>query len=158
MNKTPSEKKSQTRAQQQLIFAADRVQRVASKGEDVKNIYGGMCHKFPVLVRTCGLCQAIVFLEAKKASANADRKQAHTLLLEHLGELIHEIDPQASSNVVEAIRTADTLTYIRYTRQILAAWIYFKRFAVSILEIDNGQIEEDNRPRAIGQEGQVHGS
>jgi len=135
----------QTRAQSQMSLAADKVSEVAAQNREVQNIYGGMCHKFPVLVRTCGLCQAVVFSEMKRAGANADRSMAHGLLLQHIGALIQSIDPGANGDPVVAIRAANTSNYIRYTRQILAGWIYFKRFAVSILEVSDSQAAEADR-------------
>ena len=48
-----------TLSQATMQQALDLVREVVGKPEQVRTIYGNLCHEFPVLVRTCGLCQAI---------------------------------------------------------------------------------------------------
>jgi len=134
-----------TRAQKDLELAARLVEEVAAKSAEVKQIYGGLCHSFPVLVRTSGLCQAVAFSEDKAAateSKESERNKAHQLLLCHVAELINT----QSDNLLSTIREADAIQYMFYTRRILSAWIYFKRFAVSILKVKSAQeAQDDNR-------------
>jgi CRISPR-associated protein Cmr5 len=130
-----------TRAQQDMELAERLVSEVAEKSGEVKRIYGGLCHSFPVMTRTCGLCQALAFSMDKstaKDGTNSARAQAHRLILEHVARLL---GVQAA---YEAARDADAGEYIRYTRRALAAWIYFKRFAVSILKVENAQEGQDD--------------
>lgn len=122
-----------TKAQQDLILAERLVSEVATRGAEVKRIYGNLCHSFPVMVRTCGLCQAVAFSE-DKASKDGDRATAHRLLLEHVGALLGTNNNQP----LAILRTANAVEYMLYTRRVLAAWIYFKRFAVSILQVEAG--------------------
>ena len=123
--------KTRTRAQEDMALACTLVGEV-EKDENVRRIYGGLCHSFPVLVRTCGLCQAVAFSEAKKSSSDDARAKAHRLLLEHTGKIL-----KIEQDIGSAIRKAETADYIHYTRRLLASWIYFKRFAVSILKVDS---------------------
>lgn len=123
-----------TRAQKDMEAAFNLVTEVSNKGDDVKKIYGGLCHSFPVMVRTCGLCQAIAFSQ-DKATPDSDRGKAHSLLLKHVATLI---GLQPDSLLGEVLKV-DARQYMFYTRRILSAWIYFKRFAVSILKVDNSQ-------------------
>jgi CRISPR-associated protein Cmr5 len=139
--------KMKTRAQKDLELAAKLLTKVAEKypeGHQVRKIYGGLCHSFPVLVRTCGLCQAVAFSEDKATvtgNAESERNKAHRLLLQHVAELINT----QSDNLLSTIREADALQYMFYTRRILSAWIYFKRFAVSILKVKSAQEAQDDR-------------
>jgi len=133
-----------TRAQTQLELVADLVSEVAQKypeeGNQIRKTYGSLCHSFPVMVRTSGLCQAVAFSQAKAKGDDKRVAEAHGLLLNHLGELLSASDSSISKNdVLEPIRKADAITYMLYTRQILAAWIYFKRFAESILNVKAGE-------------------
>ncbi len=121
-----------TKAQKDMALACLLVSEVAGKSDETKKIYGGLCHSFPVMVRQCGLCQALAFSESKKASNENDRLDAHAILLQHVGRLIK------SDNPLEEVRNADTTMYMLHTRRILSAWIYFKRFAVSILKVESG--------------------
>lgn len=123
----------QTKAQQDLILAERLVSVVDARNQEVKRIYGNLCHSFPVMVRTCGLCQAVAF-SADKAANDTDRATAHRLLLEHIGTLLGA----DNNEPLATLRTANAVEYMLHTRRVLAAWIYFKRFAVSILQIEAG--------------------
>lgn len=121
-------------------MASEKVQRVHDEHTaGVHKIYDGLCHKFPVLVITCGLCQALAFSKDKAAVTNGhanDRNKAHELLLNHVGALL-----PGEGDVLVRVQNADAQTYLFYTRRVLASWIYFKRFAVSILKVDADEDE-----------------
>jgi len=125
----------QTRAQRDLILAEELVSEVERERDEVRRIYGGLCHSFPVLVRSCGLCQALAFSKDKETASgghdSSDHSRAHHLLLRHVGRLlaVSEDDP------LKAVREAGVVEYMLHTRRILSAWVYFKRFAVSILKV-----------------------
>lgn len=140
----------QTRSQRDLAFALAKVQQVANeRDEQVKKIYGGLCHQFPVMVRTVGLAQTLAF-HASKAGAEGDagaRKKAHRLLLKHVGELLGN----GTNGAVERVQTLDTWAYLHDTRRVLAVWIYFKRFAVSVLKVESSQAAQDEDKGAGGQ-------
>ncbi|MCX7926275.1 MAG: type III-B CRISPR module-associated protein Cmr5 [Fimbriimonadales bacterium] len=130
-----------TRAQQAMQHAMQLVQQVAQCDKKVQEIYGGLCHDFPVLARTCGLCQAVAFSADKAQSDEKARAEAHQLLLKHVGKILGiETDGKGGANdpLLQEIIKADALQYMLYTRQVLHAWVYFKRFAVSILGVKTG--------------------
>lgn len=133
----------QTQAQLDLVLAEARVSQVEQEPEEVRRIYGGLCHSFPVLVRTCGLCQALAFSKEKETATDkqgpSNRNTAHRLLLRHVGAVL---DAQGA-DPFELVRKADVVEYMRYTRRILSAWIYFKRFAVSILKVVDSRAAEE---------------
>ncbi len=138
----PTPTRAMTRQQRDLVRALDHVTAVSRKDEGVRKIYGGLCHSFPVLVRTCGLCQALAFVEAKATSRDQnpnERVQAYRALREHVAELLGK----TASTLLETVRD-DTMTdYMRHTRTVLGAWIYYKRFAVSILKVESAQEAQD---------------
>jgi CRISPR-associated protein Cmr5 len=122
-----------TRAQADLILAEDLVSQVAErKNKELNRIYGGLCHQFPVMVLTCGLAQALAFSDSKKEAAG-DRGEAHKLLLQHVAKLMG-----VSGTALEAVQSVDAVKYMLHTRRVLSGWIYFKRFAVSILKAEAG--------------------
>lgn len=129
----------QTRAQKDMLLAERLVTEASNGDERVYKIYGGLCHNFPVLVRTCGLCQALAFHKAKAANGD-DRARAHQMLLKHVGTLLGEPDP------LDAVRRAETTDYMLHTRRALAAWIYFKRFAESILNVSSAESGKESGP------------
>jgi CRISPR-associated protein Cmr5 len=136
-----------TRAQSDLLLAEKLVQEVKQRqNEKVSTIYGGLCHSFPVLVRTCGLCQALAFSQ-DKATGEGDRAQAHNFLLQHVGKLLAspgEGEPGTQwKAALDRVQQGDAMEYLQATRRVLAAWIYFKRFAVSILKVQSPRGAED---------------
>lgn len=131
-----------TRAQDHLILAERLVSQVTGKEEKIRKTYGSLCHSFPIMVRTCGLCQAVAFSKAKAAGDDNRVAESHQLLLKHLGELLHAVDSSINKDdLLDPIRKANATTYMLYTRQILSAWIYFKRFAESILNVQAKEAE-----------------
>jgi len=120
------------------------------ESKKTQRIYGTLCHKFPVLIRTCGLCQTAAFIESKVSSDNNDRKQAHTSLGAHALKVLKDqgiVNPQ-KQKLSEAVGELDAMSYALATRILLRAWIYYKRFAESILGVKAGDEEDDNGPSA----------
>lgn len=128
-----------TRAQQDMELAAKLVQEVTGHDKETQQIYGGLCHSFPVMVRTCGLCQAIAFSQAKAGGGDGSRERAHRLILQHVQKVLEELGVQ--DDLLRALREASASDYMLYTRRVLSAWVYFKRFAESILKVSSGQQE-----------------
>jgi len=119
-----------TNSQKYFGQALDHVQAVVKENKEVQNVYGGLCHKFPILVLTCGLCQAVAFVESK-AIRDDDRGKAYRLLRRHVAAVLGLTEATLLSDVRKAALTE----YMRHTRRIRQAWVYYKRFAVSLLEV-----------------------
>lgn len=133
-----------TRAQDYLVLAERMVSQVAEEEAQVQKIYGGLCHSFPILVRTSGLCQALAFSKDKATvteGMRSPRSRAHELLLDHVRQVLG----LPGGDALAAVSEAELATYMVYTRRILAAWLYFKRFAVSILKVRSAQEAEGER-------------
>ncbi len=69
------------------------------------------------------------------------KNKAHKLLLEHVAEVL---ELNSVDNLLKKIREEDISAYMLYTRRILAAWIYFKRFAVSILDVPDARSAQED--------------
>lgn len=137
-----------------------RDQRYAAKifrqvSDDVapseKDAYGSMAHKLPVLIRTAGLTQALEFVEARG-------KPAHKKLLEHLAGAVLG-DGQGRQVLRERSRTTTQLSeYMRLTHEALAALLWYKRFAQSVLGVDASQAkdfdQEEAEPAAVDDQGE----
>jgi CRISPR-associated protein Cmr5 len=87
--------------------------------------YGAMAHKLPVLIYTAGLLQALEFVCSRG-------EPIQKRLIEHLALTIGQSDAPA---LMKAVREADLSGYMRLTRQVLAALLWYKRFAQSILKV-----------------------
>jgi len=132
-----------TRQQRMLQLAIKNVAEVRDKPAQVKDIYGGLCHKFPVLVRSCGLCQALAFVEAKTESKDQHRQTAYKLLRNHILTVLREENLVESAVTAEQLREVlaelDMRRYTLATRVLLRAWVFYKRLAEAVLGVESSQ-------------------
>jgi len=125
--------------------ALEHVTEIKEKQQKkIGDIYGSLCLNFPVMLRQNGLRQTIAFIE-DKASAKDERARAYQLLRSHIAANLGLNE----SKLVDLLRDASALEIVRYTRLLLAAWIYYKRFAVSILGAE-ATAEPDGQYRQQG--------
>jgi CRISPR-associated protein Cmr5 len=121
-----------TRSQRLAAAIYAQVKDVKSRDEKVKNQYGALCHRFPIMVLRSGLAQTVGFLCAKAKGDFA--ASAHGLLLAHLAE-------QLGGNVAPAkfqsdVNKAPLAEYRHLTRSALSAAVWYKRYAESVLGVD----------------------
>ncbi|MBV8857229.1 MAG: type III-B CRISPR module-associated protein Cmr5 [Acidobacteria bacterium] len=118
---------------------------VVSRGDGpYQKKYGSMAHKLPVLIRTAGLAQALQFVEARTKSDDAPEKK----LLTHLAQALGFTDGDGMSareRLLEKSRTEGLGAYMRLTQQSLAALLWYKRFAQSVLNVEAGEDDEGAR-------------
>jgi CRISPR-associated protein Cmr5 len=110
----------QTRDQK---YALDVYQRVSQVKKEDRDSYGSMAHKLPILIRTSGLAQALTYVESR---GNAAQKQ----LLSDLAATLQ------TPNLATAAITAQLPDYMYLTQQAMAALLWYKRFAQSVLDVD----------------------
>jgi CRISPR-associated protein Cmr5 len=137
----------QTRDQQLATEVYNCVEQVKEKYPDEKapyrKRYGSMAHKLPVLIRTVGLAQALAFVQAR------GKKDAHKKLLDDLAAVIsaqngETLDASTGETLATTSRTASLHDYMRLTQHVLAALLWFKRFAQSVLKVEPGEEGEDH--------------
>ena len=120
----------QTLDQQYSATAYEQVLSIKEDKEYKKNEeykkYGAMAHKLPILIHTAGLAQALEFVHSRG-------KPVQKHLLDHLAITVGQGD---TDKLLQTVRGASLSGYIRLTRQILAALLWYKRFAQSILNVD----------------------
>lgn len=119
----------QTRDQKYAVDVYKKVSEVGKKKKEEYESYGGMAHKLPVLIRTAGLAQALSFVESRG-------KPAHQQLLRDLAETI------GRKELPSVARQAELSEYMRLTQQVMAALLWYKRFAQSVLGVELNS-EED---------------
>lgn len=128
----------QTRDQRLATEVYNRVEQVKEKYPDEKTPYrkeyGSMAHNLPVLIRTAGLAQALAFVQARG-------KDAHKDLLNDLAEVMGKSDGKA---LAEKSRTVNINEYMFLTQQALAALLWYKRFAQSVLKVEAGDEGEED--------------
>jgi CRISPR-associated protein Cmr5 len=117
-----------TRDQERADSAFNRVTQFGNinPSPETKTKYGSMAHKLPVLIRTAGLAQALVFVEARG-------DENHRKLLDDIA-----ITAKCRDRVelLEKSRTTELMEYMTLTREILAVCLWYKRFGSSVLDAD----------------------
>jgi CRISPR-associated protein Cmr5 len=116
-------------------YASDAVQKVSAVKKnlntDARNKYGAMAHQLPILIRSAGLAQALAFLETRDTAG-------HEQLLKDLAATVG-----LPKTLVQRAREAPLEEYMHLTRQVMAALLWYKRFAQSILEIKASDVGKD---------------
>ena len=118
----------QTLDQQYAASAYAQVSPLKEKYKEKKEYkkYGAMAHKLPILIHTAGLAQALEFV-------NSRGEPIQKLLLDHLAVTIELTNKE---DLLKTVKSVPLSGYIRLTRQTLAALLWYKRFAQSILDVD----------------------
>lgn len=148
-----------TRNQKFALAVYDKVIKVSEKyptGKDSaekdsnqkqRNKYGAMAQKMPILIRTAGLAQAISFLEAKSRKdsekLNLQFEKLNLQLLKDLSDVI-ETEMKLGGNFAEKCRQAEMTEYLRLTQNTLAALLWFKRYSVSVLDVEENERGDEN--------------
>lgn len=132
----------QTRKQKMFLDSLKRVTDVANMPDKkVAQNYGGLCHKFPILIRNHGLMQTYAWIDSK---ASGDQKvplnKAYKVLSGHIASALGVQENELTSKISEA----DLQTYMRYTYTLMDTWVYHKRFAVSILKAESATAADED--------------
>ncbi len=109
----------------------------------VQKSYGALCHQTPVFVLTHGLAITAAFVDAKAAGESG--AGPYNLVQRHM---IGILGGNANDPTITAVlaRQPSNGEYMLNTLTILDAWIYYKRFAVSVLDVTAA--ESATRPEA----------
>ncbi len=132
-SKQAKDKAIQTRDQKYALDAYKQVKTVKLLPKTARDRYGSMAHKLPILIRTAGLAQALAFV-------NARGKEEHKRLLNDLALILKQ---QNRENLAETAMNAPLTEYIYLTQQALAALLWYKRFAQSVLDVQPGTEESE---------------
>ncbi len=121
----------QTRSQKQAQTAYSRVKRY---GQPHPN-YMSLAKKFPALIHTCGLAQAVAFAEAKGASRDGHENGPELEYLEDLAAVLNASghgDIVSAKTLAKTTRCQDVGRYIRLRRNALLAASWLKRYVEAL--------------------------
>lgn len=136
----------QTRDQKLALAVYNRVQSFdkPTLSDAQRKQYGSMAHKLPILIRTAGLSQALAFIEARHRQQKPEAPLPPQLhLLRDLEHVLRENGMLSGTNLFATARIADLGEYMRLTQHTLAALLWFKRYAQSVLGVEQGEYEEE---------------
>jgi CRISPR-associated protein Cmr5 len=128
------ESKLKTRDQRYAAVIYEQVVRLEpEKKEEWVKDYGRLANNLPVLVKRAGLAQALSF-----AAKDEKEKKGRRQLLDDLQEVIRKISGQEDVNLRQKSLTAELSEYLWLTQQVMAALHWYKRFAQSVLDVEQG--------------------
>lgn len=134
----------QTRDQKLAFAVYNRMQSLQSDLTDSQQKqYGSMAHKLPVLIRTAGLSQALAFVEARHKQQPKSPVPPQLRLLRDLEHVLHENGMLTGTNLFATVRKAELGDYMRLTQHTMAALLWFKRYAQSVLGVQQGEYEQE---------------
>lgn len=125
----------QTRDQRYAMSAYDRV--LAVQGKPGYERYGSLAHTLPVLIHRAGLAQALTFVDARIKEGDIARQI--------LGDIAETIDLENARTLLERARRAHLSEYMLLTQQVLAALLWYKRFAQSLLQIEASDAKQEEQ-------------
>ena len=120
-----------TRSQNDAVKAWKALEKTRKKRDFDKAAYGSMAHKLPVLIRTCGLTQAVSFVAARD-------NHWHICLLDDVASTLG----LSRAELLQRSREASLKEYRHLTRRSLDVLLHFKRFAESELDVSLARAEE----------------
>jgi CRISPR-associated protein Cmr5 len=115
-----------TRAQQYAQRAFDKVLIQAKIPKDQRDKYSGFAKRFPTLVHSCGLAQALAFAQAKAPSS----------YLDDLSFVLNRGDRQL---LFEKSREAEIPEYIQLSREAIAAAGWLKRYTEALMDDEDAR-------------------
>lgn len=159
-----------TREQRYALRTMTRMEAVVQQPQAVKTQYGALCHKLPVLIHSAGLVQALAFLYSRtpepsrtaqspgKTARNDEDLQrmssAHHQLLMDLAWVLADDDHGCSAGeLLVRAQTVHLTEYMQLTRLSLAALVWFKRYAQSLLQVEASDADD---ARSLSTAGGIH--
>src|SRR6266702_2764189 len=124
----------QTRDQKYAVDIYKRVLEVKKFAEADRNRYGAMAHQLPILIRTAGLAQALAFLDSRDTKGHKRLLIDLAATISQPGKLLQRARGEKGEGIAD---------YMLLTRQIMAALLWYKRFAQSVLDIKLSDIGKD---------------
>lgn len=121
-------------------YARDVFERVSkfggkhAKGSSERKKYGSMAHKLPVLVRTAGLAQSLAFVCSRGSDAQEQLLKDLAGTVGYQGKL---------DDFLEHSRNLAFYEYMRLSQKVMAALLWYKRFAESVLEVQAGEDDDE---------------
>lgn len=127
----------QTRDQVLAATVYEQVNALSGKSNFKVKKYCAAASKMPILIRTSGLMQAFAFFESRA------KKENEVEVREFLEHLSCTLSFEDSKLFGEHLRKAGLANYMHTTRQVLAALLWFKRFAQSVHGYEPGMDDGD---------------
>ncbi|MCZ2340776.1 MAG: type III-B CRISPR module-associated protein Cmr5 [Bacteroidales bacterium] len=125
-----------TRSQKLAQAAFPRIQACdAEMGKDEFKEYVTITKKFPSLIHTCGLAQAVAFYEAKGKTKPGKPEKPHLRYLKDLAAVLTAVGHQQIGSVdqlADKVRREPLSGYLRLSRDAINAASWLKRYVEAV--------------------------
>ncbi|MGL4423278.1 MAG: type III-B CRISPR module-associated protein Cmr5 [Gemmataceae bacterium] len=128
-----------TRSQKLAQAAYPRVQKRFSGDERLTDSeckdYTSLAKKFPSLIHTCGLAQAVAFYEAKGKPKPGQPDKLHKKYLADLAAVLTALGYQQMVTIealAQTVRTEPLIGYMRLSRDAINAASWLKRYVEAV--------------------------
>lgn len=115
----------ETRQQKRAQVAIEKVK--VQERKDTGD-YSQIAKKFPALVQTCGLAQALAFVAAKEGQTGSD----------YIHDLSAVMNQQNVQDLPALSREASMVDYQHLTREAIASATWLKRYSEALLRDETG--------------------
>jgi len=106
------------------LYAERAYQYVCGVRKEKQEEFKRFAMSFPALVHGCGLSQALAFAKSKK----------HDDVLEGVVRIMEEDRGKNVEDLLKMSRTADLVSYLRLSRNVLNAAGWLKRYSEAVFE------------------------
>lgn len=132
-----------SRDQEYAAQVFGQVEKLLERQRKEQKQYGSIAHKLPVLIRSAGLAQALAFVAATAKRGKDAETNKWTPQQQLLDDLAQVLKLQSAKELLTQSRSVSLDEYMFLTQNALAALLWFKRYAQSVLDVEPGEEVED---------------
>lgn len=120
-NLKPPTTRSQEYAQRAFACIQERAKVLEG---DKKKKFASFTKRFPTLIHTCGLCQALAFAQAKEYD-------------DYLRDIASVLNRESVGELLQMVPGVPVPEYMSLTREMINAASWLKRYAEALMDDDN---------------------
>ena len=124
---------------------AERAFRAVDGQRQRNGEYDSFAKRFPALIHSAGLCQAVAFAQAKGRSEAGKPDKAPLLVLKDVLKTMKLDDNRDAAVFAERVRDAEVLEYLRLSQLVIEAATWVKRYVEAIEAVRNQRPTNEDR-------------
>ena len=147
-----------SRDQQNAAQVFNQVKKLLECERKEQKQYGSIAHKLPVLIRSAGLAQALAFVAATAKRGKDAEKTKWTPQLQLLDDLAQMLKLENAEELLTQSRSVSLDEYMFLTQTALAALLWYKRYAQSVLDVEPSDEADDQDDEVNNDDNQQDGA
>jgi CRISPR-associated protein Cmr5 len=150
-----------SRDQQYAAQVFRQVEKLLGRNRKEQKQYGSMAHKLPVLIRSAGLAQALAFVAATVKRGRDENDVEGTKWTPQgqlLDDLAQMLELEGAEELLTQSRNVSLDEYMFLTQNALAALLWYKRYAQSVLDVEPSDETDDRDDEGNNEDKQQDGA